>query len=731
MAAGAAERRRSRLSSSSGSDSDRSRSNSRSSSRSRSRSSSAGSKSSRSAKSGSRSKSSSRSRSRSRSSSSSSGSAKGASDKSNASSSSAGSGKGKKLVKASDRKASTALLSKLSDSSDSEEEREAPQKKKQKSPEPEPVKPKKKETVENNDHFDDGYDEDLIGDDEDRQWLEDLTEKEREEELFKRAERREELKKRFEITQKLKLQNKDKVEVENGKDKSDGEVSSDSDGSPIQKKKKISREEQAEGGRVKGYEVKHASKFSALSQLKAQREEKVKKEQERKEKEAKRKKESSGSDNSDMEKLAKKSKKSKAADIYSSSSDSDNKNERRRSSSSSSSSSSGSGSESSGESDTERHSSKKIVKKAANVEDIGDLEKIRLSRFKLDKFVHLPIFKKTVLGCFVKINIGINPEKGAPMYRVAEIIDVVETAKVYDVMAGKNRTNMGLKLKHGKNSRVYRASFVSNQPFTESEFNGWKNTCISESVDLPTHSFVEEKVKQIDYALSYRFSNSDVEKILANKEKFTRGPKNLAVYKAKLQRDRINAINEGNQDLVDELDRKLAEHEEKAERADAKRSGTLSTVSLINDRNRKGNIDRAMKGLKEEELRIKKEGYSQDPFTRRKTRPVLAMPKDADEKMTTELLMKLEQEKKAKVEKENIIEKEYVEETDEKPLKKDVPDVFNAHDFDIDIDINPADAQVSMTSMGVRPVANTNVQPLGPTKKSIKLEEYKKRKGII
>ncbi len=107
------------------------------------------------------------------------------------------------MVKASDRKASTALLSKLSDSSDSEDEQEEKGKKtkeedkrKSSSPEPEPSKAKKKKDdfIENNDHFDDGLDDDLIGDDEDRQKLEDMTEKEREEELFRRAERREELK---------------------------------------------------------------------------------------------------------------------------------------------------------------------------------------------------------------------------------------------------------------------------------------------------------------------------------------------------------------------------------------------------------------------------------------------------------------------------------------------------------------------------------------------------------
>jgi len=628
------------------------------------------------------------------------------------------------LVKASDRKASTALLSKLTDNSDSEDEKEdveKAEKRKTTSVETESNKAKKKKDDfrENNDHFDDGLDDDLLGDEEDRQKLEDMNEKEREEELFRRAERREELKKRFEITQKLKLQNKDKVPDE----KSDGEVSSASGDDEL--KKSFSRDQ--EGGRQKGYEVKHASKFNALSQLKAQREERERKEQARKEKEAKRKKESSGSDNSDMEKLAKKSKKSKAADIYSSSSDSDaGKNERRRSSSSSSSSSSGSGSQSSGESDTERHSSKKTVKKIELVENKGDLEKIRLSRFKLDKFVHLPIFKKTVVGCFVRISIGNHPEKGA-MYRIAEILDVCETAKVYDVM--KNRTNIGLKVRHGKQSRVFRAQFVSNQHFEDSEFDKWKQACATDDIPLPTNSFIEEKIKQIQYAQTYRFSNNDVEKILASKEKFSKGPKNYAVYKARLQRERINALNEGNNELVEEYDQKLADHEEKAEELDQKRSGSLSTVALINDRNRKGNVERAMKGLKEEEKRLKKEGYASDPFTRRKTRPTLAVPKE--QKMTTELLMKLEADKKVKDEKENVEKPKDEISVDSKPLKKDVPDIFNAHDFDIDIDINPSESQVTMASMGVRPVASNNVQPLGPTKKSIKLEDYKKRKGII
>jgi hypothetical protein len=58
--------------------------------------------------------------------------------------------------------------------------------------------------------------------------------------------------------------------------------------------------------------------------------------------------------------------------------------------------------------------------------------------------------------------------------QVAQIADVVETGKVYQVE--KTRTNKGLKLKHGTDERVYRLEFVSNSEFTDTEFAKWTET---------------------------------------------------------------------------------------------------------------------------------------------------------------------------------------------------------------------------------------------------------------
>merc|ERR1711936_907601 len=134
----------------------------------------------------------------------------------------------------------------------------------------------------------------------------------------------------------------------------------------------------------------------------------------------------------------------------------------------------------------------------------------------------------------------------------------------------------------------------------------------------------------------------------------------------------------------------------------------------------KSNVERAERGIREEEKRLKLEGKVDDPFTRRKTRPVLSMPKkDDDAKMTSELLMKLEQEQK-----ENIEEKK-------RKKSSEVPDIFSAHDFDVDINIRGSVSDMGLSSIAVKPVMASQSVSSAPSKRKLKLEDYKKKRGII
>ena len=61
---------------------------------------------------------------------------------------------------------------------------------------------------------------------------------------------------------------------------------------------------------------------------------------------------------------------------------------------------------------------------------------------------------------------------------------MVETGKVY--LVGKMRTNIGLKLKFGKEERVFRLEFISNQRISPQEFTKWKEACTEANISLPT-----------------------------------------------------------------------------------------------------------------------------------------------------------------------------------------------------------------------------------------------------
>ncbi|KAK8720927.1 hypothetical protein OTU49_013017 [Cherax quadricarinatus] len=651
--------------------------------------------------------------------------------------------------------------------------------------------------VDLDEEFDDGLDENMIGDEEDRARLEQMTEKEREQEIYNRIEKREVLRTRFEIEKKLKLakkkEQKKRKEKEGDKPKEKKQ--------PVLTDRKKTLEERA--GRN--------DKFAAL---KAKRENKIQKaeeERQKKEKEAEEKRrkeeEKERSMDSDSNNEGKSKHKLKASEVFSSDdsgseSDKSTKSEKstkRRSSSSSSSSSSDSDSDSGspcGEEAPKRsvgattlrrpskqHDAKLIKRveqkilpsssscsslsssssfsdssdsdiapkkaklgrskdsyrsrdeKPKHVSTKEDLEKIRLSRHKMERFVHLPIFSKAIIGCFVKIGIG--NHQGLPVYRVAEITEVCETAKIYQL--GNTRTNKGLRLKHGNQERVFRLEFVSNSTFSDSEFNKWVEDCAAHGTELPTMEHVEQKQKDIKDLLYYQFSSEDIDRIVEEKARFNHNPTNFAVAKTLLMKEKDMAQQKGDDETVEKLNEKIADLDEKANSLDKRRTQTIAAISYINERNRKNNVEKAEKAILAE-IEAKKGLKVEDPFTRRSTRPTMVTKTKEPEIHSSEMLLRMEMERKKKMDEdkkkkdEEISRKKQDEEKkkDEERKRVQAEDLFAAHDFDVKIDLDvtmPASAP-----LGPRQTLGnaTNESSNGSApKRSLNLEEYKKKKGLI
>lgn len=323
---------------------------------------------------------------------------------------------------------------------------------------------------------------------------------------------------------------------------------------------------------------------------------------------------------------------------------------------------------------SESEDDEKTTKSPVFITTREDLNKLRLSRFKMERFVNLPIFEATVTNCFVRISIGNNGQK--PVYTVAEIVGVVETGKIYTL--GTTRTNRGLRLKHGTQERVFRLEFISNQEFTETEFNKWYQDCQQYHVPLPTIDMIEIKANDIKKAFNYEFKDEDVDKIVEEKNRFRNRPTNYAMKKTCLMKERDAAMLRGDYDIANDLGQQIDQLESRASELDKRRSHSLNLISYINDRNRKRNVQDAEKAIMEE-ARANKGLKISDPFTRRITQPRMGFKggkKDEDDVLPAPLPPPPPGKKKAETSTSNS-----------KPGDSKDYSLYSLHDFDIDLDV--------------------------------------------
>uniref|UniRef100_A0AAQ6AA12 RNA polymerase-associated protein RTF1 homolog n=1 Tax=Amphiprion ocellaris TaxID=80972 RepID=A0AAQ6AA12_AMPOC len=531
--------------------------------------------------------------------------------------------------------------------------------------------------------FRDGYDDDLMGDAEDRARLEQMTEKEREQELFNRIEKREVLKRRFEIKKKLKTAKK--KEKEEKKKKQEEE----------QEKRKLS---QVQDTQVMSHNKERRSKRDEKLDKKSQAMEELKAEREKKK-------------NKTAELLAKRLP-LKASDVYSDDEEEEDEDDDKSSVKSDRSS------RSSSYDDDEKE---ETPPKSQPVSLPDELNRVRLSRHKLERWCHMPFFAKTVTGCFVRIGIGNSSSK--PVYRVAEIVDVVETAKVYQL--GSTRTNKGLQLRHGGDTRVFRLEFVSNQEFTESEFMKWKEAMMVAGMQVPTLDEITKKEQSIKEALNYKFNDKDIEDIVKEKDRFRKAPPNYAMKKTQLLKDKAMAEESGDGEKVKVIQDELNELEERAEALDRQRTKNISAISYINQRNRSWNIVESEKALVAEGQNAKNQ--QMDPFTRRQCKPTM-VSNARDPSVHAAILAHLNQ-------KYGSGSAPDASSGQANPKDKDVPkpttdlseDLFKVHDFDVKIDLQVPNAEAKSLSV------SSNALPVkdGAPRRSLNLEDYKKRRGLI
>lgn len=561
--------------------------------------------------------------------------------------------------------------------------------------------------------FNDGYDENLMGDEADQERLAQMTEKEREEELFNRSEKREVLRARFEIERKLRMQRK----AEKSSSSSVPTIPSN-----LTETKTTVRRRNLEDKNTRSASLRH---------LKEQRDKKKAKQQ-----------------------------RLRAADVYSSSSSDDDDDDdvttgqgssyvgpvgaARKSSSSSSSDTSSDDSDVDGvtrhRSNKSRHHSDEFSndEKDDYVISLADLNSIRVTRNQMEAWCHTPFFAKTVKDAFVKMGIGAKNAK--PVYRIVQILDVFEAPDVYNL--NKTRTNKMIKVRYGKAEKSFRLEYISNTDFAANEFTEWKEKLEAEKIDLPKKSMIVSKQNDLAMAVNYQYTESELDSMLKEKAKFSKNPSNYAMKKTQLLKEKEHAEQMNDYVEAERIQKRLNEIEERAKELDKQRTHTIAAISFINERNRLRNIQEAEKAILAEAEKERASG-TDDPFKRRKCAPQLFTLKNQKNQAQTDGNGTNGSENSvvdAANPKSNTFsdsKSNSLISTKDKgnssPNRVDDGDLFNAHNFEIQLDFDiqtstlPPTAPVNSTNGSV----NLNVSSSSNSRRSLNLEEYKKKKGLI
>lgn len=183
------------------------------------------------------------------------------------------------------------------------------------------------------------------------------------------------------------------------------------------------------------------------------------------------------------------------------------------------------------------------------------LSRAILTRIQLESLLDKPVFEKTVVDCFVRVNIG--SEGSANASRIYQIVGLQQDNKDYQL--GGKRTNIVLRLRYGVQERLSLMDVVSNQPVTKYEFYMWSGTWQRDLKALPLLSQIAKKQEDIANAMEYSYTEGDVEKIIQSKRQAAPKRVTSAYKKVCLIMERDQAMGLNDMEKVKRLEKQIQE----------------------------------------------------------------------------------------------------------------------------------------------------------------------------
>ncbi|KMT14913.1 hypothetical protein BVRB_3g064270 [Beta vulgaris subsp. vulgaris] len=255
-------------------------------------------------------------------------------------------------------------------------------------------------------------------------------------------------------------------------------------------------------------------------------------------------------------------------------------------------------------------------KTMSNTPTYEQIKDITIRRSKLAKWFMEPFFEDLIVGCFVRVGIGL--KDGQSIYRLCMVqnVDASDPNKRYQLENKTTHKYLNCVWGSDRSTARWQMAMVSDSPPTFEEYNEWRREVERTVGRMPHSNEVLEKQEAINKINSFVYSAETVKQMLQEKKSVSARPMNIAAERGKLRREL--EIAEYKEEAADVERIKARLHElEKARRGQETDTKALKLAEM-NRKNRVENFRVSSSRAADRSLNPGDAGY--DPFSRRWTR---------------------------------------------------------------------------------------------------------------
>ncbi|KAF8411173.1 hypothetical protein HHK36_003716 [Tetracentron sinense] len=248
-----------------------------------------------------------------------------------------------------------------------------------------------------------------------------------------------------------------------------------------------------------------------------------------------------------------------------------------------------------------------------------DIKDITIRRSKLAKWFMEPFFEDLIVGCFVRVGIGMS-KAGQSIYRLCMVrnVDATDPDRQYKLESRTTHKYLNCIWGNESSAARWQMARVSDSSPLQKEFDEWVREVERGGGRMPSRQDVLEKREAIQKTITFVYSAATVKQMLQEKKSTTLRPLNIAAEKDRLRRKMDVAESKRDGAEVERIRARLQDLEamsRETKQTDAK----AVRLAEMNKKNRAENFKNASE-LKPVNTSLKAGEAGYDPFSRRWTR---------------------------------------------------------------------------------------------------------------